>query len=302
MFADRIGLSAIITVVVFAMTLARRTTGRISARQRMASNTVWEVAVLVLNVLAFVLIGLQLRSILLRINAAERGTYVAAAGAVCIAAIFVRIAWIMFHTSVDVWRIRRFGSPVAGQTPPNFGSGVLASWCGMRGIVTLAAALALPKGFSHRDAIVFCAFCVVLSTLVLQGLTLRPLIKVLGLRDDGSVEREVLVARAETARAALRVLDEHTPRSHAVEILSREYEQRLRGPDSCAPSDGASEDDGALPALHLRTLSTQREALTDLRARREIGDHAFHLVEEELDLLELTARSRARPRSVTGER
>jgi Na+/H+ antiporter len=297
MLADSVGLSAIITVVVFAMTLARRTTGRISARQRMVSNAVWEVAVLVLNVLAFVLIGLQLRSILLRINAAERDTYVLVAGVVCIAAILVRIAWIMFHTSVDIWRIRRFGNRSPNQTLPTLGSGLLASWCGMRGIVTLAAALALPKAFPHRDLIIFSAFCVVLSTLVLQGLTLRPLIKMLGLRDDGSVESEVLVARAETARAALRVLDDHTPRSRAVDILSREYEQQLHRPDSSAPSNGANEDDGTLPALHLRTLGRQREALTDLRARRKIGDHAFHLVEEELDLLELTARSRSQAAS-----
>jgi monovalent cation/hydrogen antiporter len=235
--AEKVGLSAIITVVVFAMTLAPRVAGGISARHRMASYAVWEVAVLVLNVLAFVLIGLQLRSILSRINGAERGGYILAAGAACIAVILVRIA---------------------------------------------------------------CAFCVVLSTLVLQGLTLRPLMKVLGLRDDGSVEREVLIARSETARVALRVLDEHTPRSHAADILSREYELRVRPPDSSAPQDVAGEDDVTLPALHLCTVSTQRQALTDLRARRVIGDHAFHVVEEELDRLELTAHSRVRPRTVSG--
>ena len=88
--------------------------------------------------------------------------------------------------------------------------GVVA-WCGMRGIVTLAAALALPDGvpdpFPYRDLILFTAFCVVLGTLVLQGMTLRPLMRVLALEDDGSVEREVRLARAETARAALAAVE-----------------------------------------------------------------------------------------------
>jgi Na+/H+ antiporter len=287
LLAEKLGLSAIITVVVFAMTLSRRVSGSISARQRMVSYAVWEVAVLVLNVLAFVLIGLQLRSILSQINGAERGTYFLAAGTVCIAVIVVRIVWVMLHTAIDVWRIRRFGNRSPNQTAPTFGSGLLASWCGMRGIVSLAAALALPKGFSHRDVIILCAFSVVLTTLVLQGMTLRPLIKKLGLRDDGSVEREVLLARSETARAAMRVLDGHTPRSHAADMLSREYELRL-GADSLPPQDAADENAVTLPALHLRTVSTQREVLADLRKRGVIGDAAFHLVEEELDLLELT--------------
>jgi CPA1 family monovalent cation:H+ antiporter len=164
----------------------------------------------------------------------------------------------------------------------------------MRGIVTLAAALALPDGgeasaFPHRDLIVFCAFCVVVSTLVVQGATLRPLLKILGLQDDGSVERELGVARVETARAALEALEGKTPAASA-DILRREYRARMR------PGNAQAE---SLAELQQRAVQAQRRALVDLRARSVIGDDAFHAAEEEIDLLELTADSRIRPAPAT---
>jgi CPA1 family monovalent cation:H+ antiporter len=132
---------------------------------------------------------------------------------------------------------------------------------------------------------VFCAFCVVLVTLVLQGMTLGPLLRLLGLRDDGSVERELSIAREETAKAALAALRAQEPRA-AAEMLRREYEARIR-PDTCEPE--------ALAALQQRAVQAQRLALLDLRARDIIGDDAFHAAEEEIDLLELTADPRVRP-------
>jgi CPA1 family monovalent cation:H+ antiporter len=176
---------------------------------------------------------------------------------------------------------------------PTIGTGLVISWCGMRGIVTLAAALALPDGnagFPHRDLIVFCAFCVVLVTLVIQGATLKPLLNILGLRDDGAVEREIETARVETARAALQEL-ENKPRSPDVEILRREYQARMQ--------PGSAEPD-SLADLQQHAALAQRRALVDLRARCVIGDDAFHAAEEEIDLLELTASARIRP-SVEGD-
>ncbi len=192
------------------------------------------------------------------------------------------------------WHIRRYGVHLPRpMSLPTVGTGLLISWCGMRGIVTLAAALALPDGgapFPHRDLIVFCAFCVVLSTLVIQGATLRPLLKLLGLRDDGSVARELETARAETSRAAIQAL-ESKGSSADVEILRREYQARMR-PGSTAPE--------SLADLQQHAALAQRRALVDLRARSVIGDDAFHAAEEEIDLIELTASSRIRP-SVEGD-
>jgi len=293
MIAERLGLSAIITVVAFAMTLARRLGGRMNARHRIASYAVWEVAVLVLNVLAFVLIGLQLRAVVVRIHGAERGTYAAAGAAVCAAVIVVRVAWIMLHGAVAHRLGRRDPSTRAEQ--PSYASGLVASWCGMRGIVTLAAALALPSGeiaFPHRDIIVFCAFCVVLTTLVVQGMTLRPLMAHLRLGADDTVEREVALARAATAQAALDVLQRAPADSHAAQQLRSEYQARLEHGASGRPSAAEDED---LAALQRQVVAAQRNALTDLRARHVVGDAALHVVEEEIDLLELTADASVPP-------
>jgi CPA1 family monovalent cation:H+ antiporter len=284
-------------MVTYAMTLAQRLGGRMNARHRIASYAVWDVAVLVLNVLAFVLIGLQLRGILSRVRGPEWHTFVLCAVAVCVTVIVVRIVWVMTYGAAIAWRWRR-QAPRPGRTPPTIGSGILASWCGMRGIVTLAAALALPggvPGFPHRDLIVFSAFCVVLTTLVLQGLTLRPLLHFLCLDEDRTVEREVGIARAETARAALQVLDQDGGSSSAADVLRGEYRARLHAEESPEAHQAEARSDGALAALQRRAVDAQRDALTELRARQVIGDDAFHVVEEEIDLMELTADARVRP-------
>jgi CPA1 family monovalent cation:H+ antiporter len=293
--ADHLGLSAIITLVVYAMTIAQRVGGRINARQRIATYAVWDVAVLVLNVLAFVLIGLQLRTILSTVRGEEWRTFALCAAAVCVTVIVVRAAWIMTWGALLRWK-RRHWPPSPSRPGPTSAGGVLASWCGMRGIVTLAAALALPVGptpFPHRDLIVFSAFCVVLTTLVLQGLTLRALMMRLGLHDDGTVEHEIGIARAETARAALKALDGQP----SAGILRDEYRARIRAEESPSATKAAPSG-GSLAALQRRAVAAQRDALTDLRSRKIIGDDAFHVVEEEIDLLDLTADTRVRPAQV----
>jgi len=295
--ADRLKLSAIITMVAYAMTIAQRVGGRMNARYRIASYAVWDVAVLVLNVLAFVLIGLQLQGILSRVRGPEWRTFAFAALAVCLTVIVVRIAWVMAFSMTLRWkRLRQ--APRPGRPPPTVGSGILASWCGMRGIVTLAAALALPAGspgFPHRDLIVFSAFCVVLTTLVLQGFTLRPLLRLVSLDEDRTVEHEVGIARAETARAALRALDQQNGSSSATAVLRGEYQARLHAEESPEAHRAETQSDEALAALQLKAVEAQREALTELRAQQVIGDDAFHVVEEEIDLMELTADARVRP-------
>jgi CPA1 family monovalent cation:H+ antiporter len=300
--ADRLHLSAIITVVAYAMTAARYSPATTNARRRIASYAVWDVAVFVLNVLAFVLIGLQLRGILARLSGSDFRGYLWAAVAVCATVIIVRIVFWMSFNKLVRWRLGRtldgVSPPGALGMRPTFGSGLVISWCGMRGIVTLAAALALPdgpRGFPQRDFIVFAAFCVVLSTLVLQGMTLRPLLQALGLRDDGSVERELQVARAETARAALTALERHSQPElpPSVALLRREYAVRVRASEADPSPEAAS--GSSLAALQRKAVVVQRRALLDLRARSVIGDDAFHVIEEEIDMLELSADGRVHP-------
>jgi Na+/H+ antiporter len=293
---DHLGLSAILAVVSYAMTLARYVPARINGRHRIASYAVWEVTVFVLNVLAFVLIGLQLRGIVTRLEGADWSTYALCAAAVCAATIVTRIVWVMLHNAVARWRIEQSHAPPPPPAQrPTVASGLAISWCGMRGIVTLAAALALPSGpsagFPYRDLIVLCAFSVVLTTLVLQGLTLRLLLERLHLTDDGIVEREVGVARAATARVALGQLAPEAPR-----VLRQQYEARLRSGEEQSTGAVSHDSEQSVASIQRRLVDAQRQALSDLRARHVIGDDAFHLAEEEVDLIELSADPRVAPR------
>src|SRR5256885_14186095 len=102
------------------------------------------------------------------------------------------------------WRDRRYGfHPPRPMLRPSIGSGLVISWAGMRGIVSLAAAMALPPEFPYRDFIALTAFCVVLGTLVIQGLTLKPLLRALDLHDDDPIGREANVARERALQAGL---------------------------------------------------------------------------------------------------
>ena len=130
----------------------------------------------------------------------------------------------------------------------------------MRGIVSLAAAMALPAAFPYRDLIVLTAFAVVVGTVVSQGLTLKPLLRALNLHDDDPVARELRVAREGALRAGLATLaDDESP-----------------GQPRSAHAD-----------LHRAAVAAARQAVLTMRANDEIGDDAFHLMEEELDWLEM---------------
>lgn len=281
--AERLQLSGILTMVVYAMTVARRAPDIQPARLRIPSYAVWEVAVFVLNALAFVLVGLQLKPILRQLGPAELLEYAGVAAAVCVAAIGARLVWVL---GVNLIRGPRTRQGRRGA--------LVVAWCGMRGTVTLAAALALPAGFAYRDLILFSAFSVVLGTLVIQGLTLKPLIGRLGLEHDDEVEREVRLARVETLRAGTAALRDGDGGTEAAELLRRQYEVRLAHAE--ARHAGQVPGDGQVSSRDLSTAAlaatrAERRRLSELRADGTIGDDAFHLVEEELDRAELSAQA-----------
>jgi CPA1 family monovalent cation:H+ antiporter len=125
-------------------------------------------------------------------------------------------------------------------------------------------------------------------------MTLRPLLTWVGLKDDGTVDRELQLARAETARAALRVLDGQ-PSRPAIDEMKRTYEARVRASEVEKNEKPGSEARADLGALQGRVVAAQRSALSDLRTRWIIGDDAFHAAEEEIDLIELATDERIRP-------
>jgi CPA1 family monovalent cation:H+ antiporter len=289
LLADRLGLSGVLTIVTYAITAARQAPAATPARLRVPSYAVWETTVFVLNVLAFVLIGLQIGPILENLQPERRLAYFGAGAAVLVTVIVVRIAWVMSYNTAARWRIRQFGfHPRRPMMAPTVKGGILVSWCGMRGIVTLATALALPNGdggtvFPFRDLIIFTAFCVVFGTLVLQGLTLHPLLNRLDLQDDDPVGREVDHARTVAYTAAIAALEGNTsPLSDAIRV---ELQSALLHANGATSSEGVTSPTG----LRLSAVGAARRALLAMRASGEIGDDAFHRLEEEIDRLELSA-------------
>ena len=277
--ADHLGLSGILTIVAYAITIARFSPARTPARLRVPSYAVWETAVFVLNVLAFILIGMQLRPIWSRLDDPVRLKYCAVAAGVLATLILARIIWVMLYNFAFALLVAHRGfHPRRPMPTPTLRGGSVVAWCGMRGIVTLAAAFALPEDFPYRDLMLLTAFAVVLGTLVIQGLTLRPLIAALQLQDDDPVTAEVGRARAIAYRAALDEIDGDP--SEAAEILRHEYQALLLR--AKADPDGRVAT-GELPAdpLRRRAIAAARRSLLALRNSETIGDDAFHRLEEE---------------------
>jgi CPA1 family monovalent cation:H+ antiporter len=161
----------------------------------------------------------------------------------------------------------------------------------MRGIVTLAAALALPAAFPFGDLIVLTAFCVVLGTLTLQGLTLKPLLRALDLQDGDPVGRELDAARHRALHTGLASF-EHD-HSAVAEAVRQEFTAHLVT-TLVEPQAGAARR-SVHTNLHRAALQAARHAVLAMRASGEIGDDAFHRMEEELDWLEMAGRGQQQP-------
>jgi Na+/H+ antiporter len=290
--AEEIGLSGILTIVVYAMVIARRGGGRMPARMRVPIYAVWETVVFVLNAFAFVLIGMQLRPIWERLEtSALRIEYAGTALAVLAIVIAARFAWVLSYYKWVRWRSDRQGSPPSQTSQPivrpTLGGAAVISWAGMRGIVTLAAAFAIParlpdgSPFPYRDLILLTAFVVVFGTLVLQGLTLKPLIRRIGFADDNLVGRELRTARKQAYSAALAALEDDE--SLQAKLLRKEYGAILE------LNEGAPT--GELPGspLRLKAIAAARDRAFELRRSEVIGDDAYNRLVEELDWADLHA-------------
>ena len=283
LLAERLGLSGVVTIVVFGLTMARGSRP-MSARMRVPSFAIWESMTAVLNVLAFTLIGLQIRPIFDALDDAERLRSLGAALVILVVVIVVRIAWVMTYNTLVRWKNHLFGFHVArsSMTPPTVKSGLVVAWSGMRGIVTLAAALALPAGFPYRDFILLTAFVVVLGTLVIQGLTLRPLLVLLRLPKDTIIEAELHLARKAALKATMAELErDDTPAAQRLKLEYGEALTQARG--------GRDPRDSPDNALRRKVVAAARDAIQDLRTAGTIGDDAYRHVEEELDWLELSS-------------
>ncbi|MEY4765575.1 MAG: hypothetical protein RI907_2248 [Pseudomonadota bacterium] len=284
--AERFGLSGILTMVACAMTLARGGGPRIPAHMRVPILSAWETVVFVLNALSFVLIGLQLRPIWTRFATNDqRWQALGVAAAVLAVVIVSRFAWVMGYGAVT----QRCSPALTGRT---WATRLVVSWSGMRGIVTLAAAFALPERlpggapFPFRDLVVLCAFAVVLGTLVLQGLSLRPLIRRLAVAEADPVADDIRRGRVQVYQALIDALPGDA--SAGTDRLRRHY-QNAMAVNQQTRSERTSEQLDA--ETHLRAIAVAREAAITMRNEARIGEHAYRQLIRELDWAELAADS-----------
>ena len=289
--AEHVHTSGVLAVVAAGLFRGRFAPKMVSAEMRILARSVWNIFVFLLNSLIFMLIGMQLSLIVERLagyTAFELTVWSAAVSAV---AILVRIVWVYPAT----WLPRLLSRSLREREPaPSNRELFIESWCGMRGIVSLAAALALPvtvqggASFPHRDLIVFLTFVVIFVTLVGQGLSLAPLIRRLKLTSDSSVADEERHARTEMGRAALAAVERAARQEGAapevVERVRAEFAERL----AIAGAGASADAEEAVQAKRLRIAAIRAERTELIRVWQEnqISDDVMHHLEEELDYQE----------------
>ncbi len=274
--AERLGLSAVLAVVAMGMYIANAPLIMIGARNRVQSFAVWSVAVFLLNVLAFLLMGMQVREIIAAMPPDRLGEAARFALVIVAAVIATRMIWVLGYNRLAA----RFAGLRGNSDQRSFRQSVVVGWCGMRGLVSLATAFALPASFPQRDLIVLAAFAVVIATLVLQGLTLSPLIRLLGLGDDDDEAQELVRARRALSDAALASMADGKGR--VASEIKRQYEI-----DRAALNEDCDELEQRR-AIKLAAIAAQRKRLDGLRDEDAIGDSSYLLLQEELDWHELS--------------
>ncbi len=288
--ADLIGVSAVLATVTAGVYLGWHTPELTTAQVRLQGLAVWEIVQYLLNALLFVLVGLQLPVVVDALGDVPTSELLLDALLVCVTVILLRFGWVFLVMHAPKWFARRMS---------NWRGAVFLSWAGMRGAVSLAAALALPletdagSAFPGRELIIFLTFCVILATLVGQGLTLPLVIRWMGLQDDGADDREDAKARIKAAEAALarleELLEEDWVREDTAERVRGGY--RFRTGRFQARLD--ADDDGGIESrsqdfqrLRRELLEAERSALVELRRTGAISNDVWLRVGRDLDLEE----------------
>jgi monovalent cation/hydrogen antiporter len=294
--AEQAGLSGVLAAVFAGLVLGWRAPDIASARMRMQGFAVWDVLVFLLNAVLFILIGLQFQVVLDGLQNRSAEDLALWAAAVCAAVVGARLLFV-FTTPYVIRALDRRESQRARRM--GWRPRVVVAWSGMRGAVSMAAALALPletsagAPFPGRDLIIFLAYAVIVFTIVVQGLTLPALIRWLGLEEDDSERQEELIARLAAAEAALERLEELTGEDwtleDTIERVRGLYEYRLRRFSAQQDGDGteAIEDRSlAYQRLVHELIEAQRRALVQLRKEGAINDEVMRRLQRELDLEE----------------
>jgi Na+/H+ antiporter len=294
--ANAVGASGVLAAVTTGIYMGVRGPSIIPARVRLQGFFTWDILDFLVNSALFVLVGLQLRGIMQDLSGYSAGQLVGWALAVCGITVLIRVVW-FFTVPYLIRALDRRPSQRDRRIPAR--QRVVIGWSGMRGAVSLAAALALPltvksgAPFPDRELILFLTFAVIFATLVVQGLSLPTLIRRLGITDGGEAADEELRARLVATKAALAQIDalrdEDWARDDTLDRLHAAYDYRKR---RLATRAGKIEDDGYedrslqyQQAVQI-VLGAQRDALVELRRDGTISNETMNRVIRELDLEE----------------
>jgi monovalent cation/hydrogen antiporter len=292
--AERLGVSGVLAVVTTGLTLGWRVPEIISYRTRLQGGPVWDIVEFLLNGFVFILIGLQLPEVLHGIREHSEYSISQLTGyalAISAAVILIRLLWVFPATYLPRLILKKL---CAKDPYPDWRHVTIIAWTGMRGVVSLAAALALSDAFPGRDLILFLTFMVILATLVVQGLSLPTLIRWLGIKDDGSAEREERDARLQANRAALARLNEIGERdptkAEALQRLRIEYKDHILQLEGAGPESFGTplrRFSSEYERLSHEALQTERATILQLRNREVINDEVLRRIQRDIDLAEV---------------
>jgi CPA1 family monovalent cation:H+ antiporter len=293
LLAEEFHSSGVLAVVAAGLFLSPRSSEVFSNRTRIQANAVWDTIIFVLNGVIFILIGLQLPIILGHITSNSLGTLFWYGAVVSIAAVLARILWVFPGTYLPRW----FSKGIRTREPrPSIRNVSIVAWAGMRGIVSLAAALALPimvsetKEFPNRNLIIFLTFCVIFVTLVFQGMTLRKLISWLGVKSDDQHLREEERIRVTLAASVIEHIEENYSLGMSDEVLNQiksKYEIRIQRIRKDASEHRMTpEQIDELQRIQYELIKRERELILRLRKEGKASDEIVRKIEYELDLEE----------------
>lgn len=291
---ERLHVSGILAVVIAGILYGWHAPRILRGRMRLQALPVWETVVFILNGVLFMLIGLELPVVVRSLPPDSLAQSAKLAGLVLVAIVLVRFVWI-FGTS---YLPRLLSRTFRQETPAPWQHTALIAWTAMRGADSLAGALAIPlalpngQQFPGRDLVLLLTFCVIFGTLVLQGLSLSPLVRWLRVVDDRVSEKEERSARLKANEAAMARLEEMKSSSHirpqTVERLRTEYADRIRQ----LRNEPTDEDSGTrlfspdFEELAREALRTERETVIQLRNEEQLDNQAFRRIQRDIDLAE----------------
>jgi len=291
---ERLHVSGILAVVIAGMYYGWRVPRILSGRMRLQAVPVWEMVLFILNGILFMLIGLQLPQVIRALAPGSAFQVATLAVLVLLVIVLVRFGWIFAATYLP----RFFSRTLRRKNRIPWQQTALMAWTGMRGADSLAGALAIPfllpngEPFPGRNLILLVTFCVIFATLVLQGLTLAPLVRWLGIEDDHATEKEETLARLKANEAALAHVEEmealHRTNPKTAERLRAEYVDRIQqlrgeGPPEKTVRRLFSRD---FEDLAREALETERETVIGLRNDEVISDQALRRIQHDIDLAE----------------